>query len=88
MLFLILNAALIQAGTSRFRNRGTKILYKNLMKLSGKKIMFGMANPTTLTYLKCINPDIDKSDCKAITGSHPAFFESDLMWYVNPDLYH
>jgi mannan endo-1,4-beta-mannosidase len=47
--------------------------------------MFGMANPTTLTYLKCINPEIDKSDCKDITGSHPAFFEGDLMWYFNPE---
>jgi mannan endo-1,4-beta-mannosidase len=68
------------------RNEQTECLYKHLKSLSGKKIMFGMANPTTLTYRKTINPDINKSDCKDITGSHPAFFESDLMWYSNPEI--
>lgn len=76
----------IQAGTIPIRNHQTEALYNNLKKLSGKGILFGMSNPTTLTYNKVINPDVNKSDCKDITGSHPAFFEGDLMWYSNPEI--
>ena len=72
------------AESSQFRDKETESLYTNLKKLSGNHIMFGMSNPTTLTYMKVVNPDINRSDCKDITGSHPAFFESDLMWYANP----
>lgn len=86
IIFLVLGANNSHAGTKPIRNEPTEILYANLKKLSGKKIMFGMSNPTTLTYMKVINPDVDKSDCKDITGSHPAFFEGDLMWYANPEI--
>ena len=49
------------------------------------KILFGQANATTINYLDGINKtDITQSDCKDITGSHPAFIESDFMWYDNP----
>lgn len=65
------------------QNKATKTLYNNLKKLSNDgKIMFGMANPTTISYkdlLKSSNTNI--SDCKDITGSNPAFYESDFMWY-------
>ena len=85
LLIIIFRTEPVQAGSQPVRDKQTEALYNSLKRLSGKKIMFGMANPTTLTYLKCINPDINKSDCKDITGSHPAFFESDLMWYFNPE---
>lgn len=44
--------------------------------------MFGMANPTTIGYAAGpLNGNYNHSDCKDITGDHPAFHESDLMWY-------
>lgn len=65
------------------QNKETSKLYNNLKKLSTDgKIMFGMANPTTISYkgrLKQNRTDI--SDCKDITGSNPAYYESDFMWY-------
>jgi mannan endo-1,4-beta-mannosidase len=65
------------------RTPQTEALYKNLKKLVDKgQFMFGQANPTTISYLGGVNKtDIDQSDCKDITGSHPAFYESDFMWY-------
>ncbi len=65
------------------RNSETEALYKHLKTFSETgKIMFGMANPTTIRYLDGPkNNDIEQSDCKDITGSHPAFHESDFMWY-------
>ncbi len=65
------------------RNSDAEKLLENLKKLSETgKIMFGMANPTTLGYSSGPkNSDINNSDCKDITGSHPAFHESDFMWY-------
>lgn len=70
-------------GSSAFRNSETENLYKNLKKLSAEgKIMFGMANPTSIGYSSGPkNNQIDQSDSKDITGSHPAFHESDFMWY-------
>jgi mannan endo-1,4-beta-mannosidase len=67
--------------SQEYKNCETERLYSNLKKLSGKSIMFGMANPTTIDYLRCKNDELNQSDCKDITGSHPAFHESDLMWY-------
>jgi mannan endo-1,4-beta-mannosidase len=65
------------------RNQQTEKLFENLKKLSAEgKIMFGMANPTSIGYISGPkNNQIDQSDSKDITGSHPAFHESDLMWY-------
>ncbi|MBN2743857.1 MAG: hypothetical protein JXR39_08180 [Marinilabiliaceae bacterium] len=65
------------------QDTATKILYNNLKKLvNDGKILFGQANATTITYLGGINHnDLSRSDCKDITGSHPAFIESDFMWY-------
>lgn len=66
-----------------FKDEKTTILYQNLHILSKKgKIMFGMANPTTISYSGGpFNHDINQSDCKDIVGSHPAYYESDFMWY-------
>lgn len=63
----------------------TEALYSNLKKLvSNEKIMFGMANATTISYPQGLGKiDINQSDCKDITGSHPAFIESDFMWYAD-----
>lgn len=65
----------------------TEWLYKNLKQLSDSgKMMFGMANPTTIGYLNKQNNEINQSDAKDIAGSHPAFHESDFMWYEeNPE---
>lgn len=64
-------------------NAETEILYNNLKRLVDEdKTLFGQANPTTISYLgRLSNGDITHSDCKDITGSHPAFYESDFMWY-------
>lgn len=64
------------------RNAETETFYANLKDFATEKIMFGMANPTTLGYkMGPKNNDLDQSDSKDITGSHPAFYESDFMWY-------
>ncbi len=66
------------------RNQATETFYANLKKFATQKIMFGMANPTTLGYKNGPkNNNINQSDCKDITGSHPAFYESDFMWYTD-----
>ncbi len=66
------------------RNKATGTFYTNLKTFASKKIMFGMANPTTLSYKNGPkNNNLNQSDCKDITGSHPAFYESDFMWYTD-----
>lgn len=46
------------------------------------KVLFGQANPTTITYLdRTDHKNIDIGDCKAVTGDNPALYESDIMWY-------
>jgi mannan endo-1,4-beta-mannosidase len=69
------------------RTTQTNHLFENLKKLvADDKIMFGQANATTISYLGGITKtDINQSDCKDITGSHPAFIESDFMWYSQSD---
>ena len=70
------------------RTPETNNLYKNLKLLvDSGKIMFGMANPTTISYVWRLNNHYDQSDCKDIVGSHPAFYESDFMWYRNNKLF-
>ena len=65
------------------RNAETEKLDRLLKRLvEEKRIMFGMANPTTIGFAAGPqNSDYNSSDCKDITGDHPAFHESDLMWY-------
>jgi len=65
------------------RNAETEKLYSQLKQLvADKQIMFGMSNPTTIGFTSGPhNPDYNTSDCKDITGDHPAFHESDFMWY-------
>lgn len=81
LIFVVLSFKKGEAKSNPVKNEQTKILYNKLIQLSGKGIMFGMANPTSISYADCKNTDINQSDCKDITGSHPAFFESDFMWY-------
>lgn len=91
-LFLFLCVLVIgltgQAQTQSIRNEATDNLYKMLKQMvDDRKIMFGMANPTTIGYASGpLNSDYQSSDCKDITGDHPGFHESDFMWYEeNPD---
>lgn len=79
---------MLQAQKERVRNTDTENLYKLLKQVvSDRKVLFGMANPTTIGYASGpLNPDYESSDCKDITGDHPGFHESDFMWYEeNPD---
>ena len=71
------------AGSKPIRNQETERLYKMLHQLvQDRKIMFGMANPTTIGFTEGpLNDNYQTSDCKDITGDHPAFHESDFMWY-------
>lgn len=70
------------------RNQTTETLYTNLKKLvDNQQIMFGCANPTTLKYVEThIYEGFNSSDCKDITGSNPAFLESDFMWHIKDSL--
>lgn len=77
-----------QAQMTAVRNQSANDLYKMLKQIvSDRKIMFGMANPTTIGYASGpLNSDYTSSDCKDVTGDHPGFHESDFMWYEgNPD---
>lgn len=64
-------------------NAQAKALDRMLKQLvKDRKVMFGMANPTTIGFsYGPVNYDIESSDCKDITGDNPAFHESDFMWY-------
>lgn len=88
LLLIFCCAALAQSQSTYITDTATNNLYKNLKLLSETgKIMFGMANPTTISYVGKQNNNINKSDCKDITGSHPAFHESDFMWYNNNEYF-
>ena len=72
-------------GILSYRNKETEYLANTLKALTRSDfMMFGMANALTISYTggpqHAFN---DKSDSKDITGSHPAFIESDFMWYSN-----
>ena len=78
-------AAANDQGNDSFKNAETRRLYQNLKSFSDEGVMFGMANPTTISYKGGPkNQKITQSDCQDITGSHPAFHESDFMWYRDP----
>jgi len=55
-------------------------LYTYLEDL-GDSYLFGQANARTIGYNNLKNSDTSQSDAKDITGNHPAFIESDFMWY-------
>ena len=57
----------------------TSLLYKNLGKLSKKHTLFGHQHATE--YGHGWSGDIDRSDVKSVTGSHPAVVGVDLMGF-------
>lgn len=69
------------------RTADAERLLGNLRALVDSSLtMFGQANPTTITYLDALqHHDTERSDCSDICGSHPAYHESDFMWYRNPE---
>lgn len=92
ILFLIASIISCAPKTAPIQNANprtaqTDNLFDNLKKLvDNGKIMFGQANATTISYEGGISKtDINQSDCKDITGAHPAFIESDFMWYSQND---
>jgi mannan endo-1,4-beta-mannosidase len=56
--------------------KGTKNLYRNLKKLSGDHILFGHQHATQ--YGHGWFGDVDRSDVKSVTGSHPAVIGVDF----------
>lgn len=92
LLLLALCATIVftqcTSSNKTYRNKATEILYQNLKEISaGDGFMFGSANPTTLMYKeRHIWEGFDNSDFKEITGQHPAFYESDFMWFDNDSL--
>lgn len=83
LLFFLSLSGYLAAQTAPVRNSETEQVYALLKKVvRNKQIMFGMANPTTIGFADGpLNGDYNVSDCKNITGDHPAFHESDFMWY-------
>lgn len=71
------------------RSDETNLLYAMLKQMvKDRKIMFGMANPTTIGFSSGPkNYDYSNSDCKDIVGDHPGFHESDFMWYEQDSLF-
>jgi mannan endo-1,4-beta-mannosidase len=67
----------------------TALLLQNLRSI-GKSdcFLFGQANALTLSYdgNPVAHPYNGTSDVKDLTGAHPAFVESDFMWYKNPQV--
>lgn len=59
------------------------IKLRNKLSNLGSTFIFGQANARTLSanYSGAKNTNINQSDAKDITGSHPGFIESDFMWY-------
>lgn len=59
------------------------IALKEKLSSLNSSALFGQANARTLSasIYNTKNSNIDQSDCKDITGYHPAFIESDFMWY-------
>lgn len=72
-----------QTGGNQTMDYYTANLYESLKGIAKTgHTMFGMANPTTIGYnAGPKNTNYNTSDSKDITGSHPAFHESDFMWY-------
>lgn len=68
-----------------YKDSATVHLFNSLKALSiSDYIMFGMANALTISYNGGPKHSYnDVSDCKDITGAHPAFIESDFMWYTD-----
>ena len=66
------------------RSSKAEKLYNNLKALgSDSDYLFGQANARTISYSTTKNYDKDQSDCKDVAGAHPAFIESDFMWYYD-----
>ncbi len=74
------------SNTPVYRDSSTEQLYQSLKRLcQSDMFLFGVPNALTISYNGGPkHPYIDQSDCKDITGSHPAFIESDFEWYVDP----
>ena len=62
--------------TDKDATKETKVLFKNLYKLSAKHILFGHQHATQ--YGHGWMDDEDRSDVKSVTGSHPAVIGVDF----------
>jgi mannan endo-1,4-beta-mannosidase len=78
---------IVNKSNSIYRDSATEYLFQSLKALSRTEFsLFGVPNAMTISYNGGpIHPYADASDCKDITGSHPAFIESDFEWYIHPD---
>lgn len=77
---LIISVAISQTGTKKLIDRKatkeTKALFKNLDKLSKDHILFGHQHATE--YGHGWSGDVDRSDVKSVTGSHPGVIGVDF----------
>lgn len=77
----------VMKSNTEYRDSATEYLFQSLKALSRSEFsLFGVPNALTISYNGGpIHPYANTSDCKEITGSHPAFIESDFEWYIHPD---
>lgn len=67
-----------------FKNEATQQLQKDLEQvMANGQTLFGVANAHTISYTAQKHSHIAHSDVHDVVGAHPAFVESDFMWYTN-----
>jgi mannan endo-1,4-beta-mannosidase len=84
---MVSESTLTGNGNKAYRDDATEYLFQSLKALSRTEFsLFGVPNALTISFNGGpIHPYGDSSDCKDITGSHPAFIESDFEWYIHPE---
>lgn len=85
VLFVWTTTLALSAGEPVSRDAATERLFRNLQAVGRSEcFLFGQANALTLSYSGGPKHAFNgKSDVKDIAGSHPAFVESDFMWYTD-----
>jgi mannan endo-1,4-beta-mannosidase len=76
-----------QATNRLYRDAATEYLFQSLKAIGRSDFsLFGVPNATDISYNGGpIHAPNNTSDCKDITGSHPAFIESDFEWYLHKE---
>lgn len=74
------------SATAKYHDEATEKLFQNLKAIGDAGIhLFGVANTFDVSYKSQIHEYNGSTDCKDITGSHPAFIESDFEWYIHKE---
>lgn len=86
LLLLALGVLGVAEASQPVRDEATDALYAALKRMTASGYtMFGMANALTIGYNNNKEGFIESSDIREVTGDNPAFVESDLMWYSDPE---